>query len=72
MSESSPTQPPMRPSAEDALAVTPPAAAESNLRIFGAELIGTAVLVLVGPGSAIIAVNALPASDQSGGLRVNA
>src|SRR3954452_17937458 len=30
---------------------------QSNLRIAGAEVIGTAVLMLIGPGSAIIAVD---------------
>jgi aquaporin Z len=32
---------------------------ESNLRLFGAELVGTAVLLLIGPGSAIIASNVI-------------
>ena len=36
-------------------ATTPPTPAISNLRIPGAEFIGTAVLFIVGPGSAIIA-----------------
>src|SRR4051794_29835751 len=30
---------------------------QSNLRIAGAEVIGTAVLMIIGPGSAIIAVD---------------
>jgi aquaporin Z len=30
---------------------------ESNLRAFGAELVGTAVLMLIGPGSAILAAS---------------
>jgi aquaporin Z len=33
--------------------------ARSNLRVFGAEAVGTAVLMLVGPGSAILAVDAI-------------
>ncbi|MGH8977428.1 MAG: aquaporin [Acidimicrobiia bacterium] len=36
-------------------ATTPPTPAISNLRIAGAEFIGTAVLFIVGPGTAIIA-----------------
>jgi aquaporin Z len=32
---------------------------ESNLRVFAAELIGTAVLMMVGPGSAVIAVDTI-------------
>jgi aquaporin Z len=39
----------------DALADVPPEPGLSNVRLFGAELIGTAVLMLIGPGSAIIA-----------------
>jgi hypothetical protein len=32
-----------------------PDPAPLNLRIFGAELVGTTVLMIIGPGSAIIA-----------------
>jgi aquaporin Z len=40
-------------------AEVPPEPGVSDLRIFGAELIGTAVLMIIGPGSAIIAVNVI-------------
>jgi aquaporin Z len=36
---------------------TPPAPEQSNTRIAGAEVIGTAVLMIVGPGSAILAAD---------------
>jgi aquaporin Z len=40
-------------------ASVPPAPGEPMLRIFGAEVVGTAVLMIVGPGSAILALNAI-------------
>jgi aquaporin Z len=40
-------------------AETPPVPGVSDLRIFGAEIIGTAVLLIIGPGSAIIASNVI-------------
>lgn len=43
------------PALEPNAARVPPTPAVSDLRIFAAELVGTAVLMLVGPGSAIIA-----------------
>jgi len=36
---------------------TPSPTGQSNIRVFTAEAVGTAVLMMVGPGSAIIAVN---------------
>src|SRR4051812_46657401 len=36
-------------------------AAPSNLRIFGAEAVGTAVLMLIGPGSAVLAADKIGA-----------
>jgi aquaporin Z len=38
---------------------TPPDPGVSDLRIFGAEIVGTAVLLIIGPGSAIIASNVI-------------
>jgi len=38
---------------------TPSPTGQSNLRVFGAEAVGTAVLMLVGPGSAILAVDVI-------------
>jgi aquaporin Z len=38
---------------------TPSPTGQSNLRIFGAEAVGTAVLMLVGPGSAVLAVDVI-------------
>jgi aquaporin Z len=38
---------------------TPPVPGVSDLRIFGAEIVGTAVLLIIGPGSAIIASNVI-------------
>ena len=43
----------------DALTDVPPEPGVSNVRLFGAELVGTAVLMLIGPGSAIIAANTI-------------
>ena len=43
---------------------TPPAPGPGNLHIFGAELVGTAILMLVGPGTAIMA------SDTVGNIGV--
>ena len=40
-------------------AETPPVPGVSDLRIFGAEVIGTAVLMIIGPGSAIIALDVI-------------
>jgi aquaporin Z len=40
-------------------AETPPTPAVSDLRILGAEFVGTAVLMIIGPGSAIIAVDVI-------------
>jgi aquaporin Z len=40
---------------------TPSPTGQSNLRIFGAEAVGTAVLMLVGPGSAILAADVIGA-----------
>ena len=37
----------------------PPESGVSDLRILGAEFVGTAVLMIIGPGSAIIALDAL-------------
>ena len=42
-------------------AETPSPTGQSNLRIFGAEAVGTAVLMLVGPGSAILAADVVGA-----------
>src|SRR5580765_1141543 len=36
---------------------TPSPTGQSNLRVFGAEAFGTGVLMLIGPGSAIIALD---------------
>src|SRR3954454_15219995 len=36
-------------------------AAPSNLRIFGAEMVGTVVLMLIGPGSAVLAADKIGA-----------
>jgi aquaporin Z len=38
---------------------TPSPTGQSNLRIFGAETVGTAVLMLIGPGSAILAADVI-------------
>jgi aquaporin Z len=38
---------------------TPPEPGVSDLRIFGAEIVGTAVLMIIGPGSAIIALDVI-------------
>jgi aquaporin Z len=38
---------------------TPSPTGQSNLRVFGAEVVGTAVLMLVGPGSAVLAVDVI-------------
>jgi aquaporin Z len=43
------------PSAAD----VPPAPDEPNLRIFAAEVVGTTVLMIIGPGSAILAANTI-------------
>lgn len=43
----------------DAPAQAPRLGSPANARIFGAELVGTAVLMLIGPGSAILAVEAI-------------
>jgi aquaporin Z len=42
-----------------AIAEAPPSPAVSDLRLFGAELVGTSVLMIIGPGSAIIAVDVI-------------
>jgi aquaporin Z len=58
----SPSQPPASPApAPTAVAATPPTVAEltgvgpSNMKLFAAEAVGTCVLLIIGPGSAIIA-----------------
>jgi aquaporin Z len=40
-------------------AETPPTSAVSDLRILGAEFVGTTVLMIIGPGSAIIALDVI-------------
>jgi hypothetical protein len=51
------------PGAAARSAVGPPAsptpAGPSNVKIFGAEAVGTGVLMIIGPGSAILAVDAI-------------
>jgi aquaporin Z len=57
-----PMSAPPPPAVDDpglAMADTPPAPEVTNTRIAGAEVIGTAVLMIVGPGSAILALNAI-------------
>ncbi len=67
---STPTPPPPAPVAPTtvaptAVAPTPPTVAEltavgpSNMKLFAAEAVGTFVLMIVGPGSAILGVNAM-------------
>src|SRR3954467_15989403 len=36
---------------------TPSPTGQSNLRVFGAEMVGTVVLMLIGPGSAVLAAD---------------
>jgi aquaporin Z len=52
------------PSRDPASPDVPPVPGVSNLRIFGAEIIGTCVLMIIGPGSAIMA------SDKIGNFGV--
>src|SRR4051794_16732950 len=40
---------------------TPSPTAQSNLRILAAEIVGTAVLMIIGPGSAVLAADKITA-----------
>jgi aquaporin Z len=57
----SPPPPPPGPASAVALALTasPTPASPTNLKIFGAEAVGMAVLMMVGPGSAILAADVI-------------
>jgi aquaporin Z len=55
-----PTEPAFDPAPSEPVAVPPETIAEggpSNLRILAAEIFGTAVLMIIGPGSAILAID---------------
>jgi len=47
------------PSLEPASPAVPPVPGVGNLRIFGAETVGTAILMLIGPGTAILAIDSV-------------